>query len=273
MGLVADNPSVESTDIYLSSIEQEHLFALIESSLRVNSVQQFFLWTQGELQSLIPHEVLLVGASDREHSTIDFQKFSGSRYFDDIHFDAVTSGEDALLNQMIMRWMSFQAPFYLSDDGASEYVNMTWLKLLKDHELRNFLAHGVLGSHGEVWTFFVFGRLRDKVGERQAYLLKLLMPYLHTTYVRLLNRMPSQHIANTEAAYAEATQGAKQFSKREIEVLTWLKEGKTNWEVAQILALSPLTIKNHVQRILRKLGVSNRCHAVSKAAHLGLLKR
>ena len=35
--------------------------------------------------------------------------------------------------------------------------------------------------------------------------------------------------------------------------------------------ISPLTVKNHVQKILRKLGASNRAQAVSKAISLGLI--
>ena len=37
------------------------------------------------------------------------------------------------------------------------------------------------------------------------------------------------------------------------------------------LGISPLTVKNHVQSILRKLGVANRTQAVATALNLGLL--
>jgi DNA-binding CsgD family transcriptional regulator len=47
-------------------------------------------------------------------------------------------------------------------------------------------------------------------------------------------------------------------------VLNWVREGKTNQEIAQILDISPLTVKNHVQKILRKLKVTNRAQAVAR---------
>lgn len=49
--------------------------------------------------------------------------------------------------------------------------------------------------------------------------------------------------------------------------------GKTNWEIGNIMQVSPLTIKNHVQNILRKLDVENRSQAASKALKLGLITR
>jgi len=45
--------------------------------------------------------------------------------------------------------------------------------------------------------------------------------------------------------------------------------GKTNYEIGSILSISSFTVKNHMQRIFKKLDVSNRMQAVSafKAAN------
>ena len=58
---------------------------------------------------------------------------------------------------------------------------------------------------------------------------------------------------------------------REREVLEWIYRGKSNIEVGMILGISPLTVKNHVQKILRKLNVLNRTQAVGKALALHIL--
>ncbi|MDD4933906.1 MAG: autoinducer binding domain-containing protein [Methylacidiphilaceae bacterium] len=55
------------------------------------------------------------------------------------------------------------------------------------------------------------------------------------------------------------------LSLREIEVLRWMKEGKSNWEVSRILCVSEATVKFHVKNILGKLHASNRSHAVALA--------
>jgi DNA-binding NarL/FixJ family response regulator len=61
------------------------------------------------------------------------------------------------------------------------------------------------------------------------------------------------------------------LTKREVEVLRLLARGQTNQEIAQGLVVSPLTVKTHVQRIIGKLGVSDRTQAAVRAAELGLL--
>lgn len=54
------------------------------------------------------------------------------------------------------------------------------------------------------------------------------------------------------------------LSKREIEIMHCLKVGKSNQEIASILKICTCTVKNHLQRIFRKLLVINRTHAVAK---------
>ena len=53
------------------------------------------------------------------------------------------------------------------------------------------------------------------------------------------------------------------LTAREQEVLGWVSECKSNWETAQILGCSEGTVKKHLQRIYRKLGVPNRMAAAN----------
>ncbi len=56
------------------------------------------------------------------------------------------------------------------------------------------------------------------------------------------------------------------LSTREREVMDWLSEGKANDEIAIILGISPHTVKNHLDKIFKKLAVDNR-HAASLLWH------
>ena len=51
------------------------------------------------------------------------------------------------------------------------------------------------------------------------------------------------------------------LSDRELDVLRLVATGKENTEIAQALVISPKTVKNHVSRILSKLGLKNRVEA------------
>ncbi|MHB1037416.1 MAG: response regulator [Pirellulales bacterium] len=61
------------------------------------------------------------------------------------------------------------------------------------------------------------------------------------------------------------------LTKRESEVLRQLAFGLTNKEIAQALNISYETVKEHVQHILRKIGVSDRTQAAVWAVRKGLV--
>lgn len=61
------------------------------------------------------------------------------------------------------------------------------------------------------------------------------------------------------------------LTKREMDVLNLLGQGKLNKEIAQDLSISERTAKFHVSSIFKKLDVQNRTEAVTKAAQVGLI--
>lgn len=52
------------------------------------------------------------------------------------------------------------------------------------------------------------------------------------------------------------------LTPRESEVLSWVGQGKSNVDIACIMAVSPRTVGKHLERIYQKLGVENRTAAV-----------
>jgi DNA-binding CsgD family transcriptional regulator len=137
---------------------------------------------------------------------------------------------------------------------------------LQELGLGTTLAHGIpyeqssVGAHG----FFAFVSLRNTPGVRESTIASMAVPHLFSTYCRALSR------DRAPASVSDApTDGA--LSEREVQILHWVREGKSNHEIGMVLTISPLTVKNHIQRILKKLQASNRTQAVSKAMELRLL--
>jgi DNA-binding CsgD family transcriptional regulator len=54
------------------------------------------------------------------------------------------------------------------------------------------------------------------------------------------------------------------LTRREREILAWVERGKTNAEVAQILWISPGTVRKHLENAYEKLGVRTRTAAVAR---------
>ncbi|MBC7526786.1 MAG: response regulator transcription factor [Chthonomonadaceae bacterium] len=61
------------------------------------------------------------------------------------------------------------------------------------------------------------------------------------------------------------------LTKREVEVLTLVIEGKASKEVADLLFVSKRTVDFHLANIYDKLQVTNRVQAFRRAARLGLI--
>lgn len=60
-------------------------------------------------------------------------------------------------------------------------------------------------------------------------------------------------------------------SERELQVLALLATGASNARIGDELGLSEHTVRTHLQRLYRKLGVQDRAHAVDEGWRRGLL--
>ena len=58
------------------------------------------------------------------------------------------------------------------------------------------------------------------------------------------------------------------LTARELEVLHLIAEGRSNRDIAEVLVLSPRTVKRHVEDIFDKLGVSSRAAATAVALRI-----
>ncbi len=62
------------------------------------------------------------------------------------------------------------------------------------------------------------------------------------------------------------------LSRREIDVLSYIAQGKTHEEIGIIGGISAETVRSHMKSILRKLDCANAPAAVSRAYELGILR-
>ncbi len=117
---------------------------------------------------------------------------------------------------------------------------------------------------------FIFKALRAGA---QGYLLK------DASTNELLGAIHSVYAGQTLLAPAVAARlvigvsagGQESLTPRELEVLTLIGQGRSNGEIAAMLAIAPRTAKVHVQNILSKLGATNRTEAVSLAVKQKLI--
>ena len=68
-----------------------------------------------------------------------------------------------------------------------------------------------------------------------------------------------------------ASERPPRLSPRERETLTLLAAGHSTSEIAERMAISKETVRNHVKRVLRSLDANSRVEAVAKARRAGLV--
>jgi LuxR family quorum sensing-dependent transcriptional regulator len=102
------------------------------------------------------------------------------------------------------------------------------------------------GTFGNVWMAGSKPELRR---ETKAA-LHLIALYAFDQVHRLVGSLPCQR---------------PQLTSREREVLVWAAQGKSAWEIGEILGIAKRTVDAHTQSASRKLGAANRTHAVAIA--------
>jgi len=94
----------------------------------------------------------------------------------------------------------------------------------------------------------------------------------HSTIAPRIAGALLEHVRDTpDRAETPAAPPAPALSPREREVLELVGEGYENAEIAKRLYLSQSTVKNHVSRLLEKLGAENRVQAVVFGIRHGLV--
>lgn len=143
-------------------------------------------------------------------------------------------------------------------DRAHQPVEL--LSFAMEFGIRAGYAHGSrpFGTErgGSLFTFVSSSPIKPDT--RTDIILELLVPHLHLVLSKACSK--KQPIINGVG-----------LSGREKEVLEWVKEGKSSWDISVILRISESTVNFHIYNIMQKLGTVNRPQSVAVASRLGLI--
>ncbi|EEQ08143.1 helix-turn-helix transcriptional regulator [Yersinia bercovieri] len=106
--------------------------------------------------------------------------------------------------------------------------------------------------------------IEDKIANDKANIQMLLM-LIHEKLTSFYNDL------NRSSDFCKMGRN-EIFTKRENEIIYWASVGKSYPEIALILGIKPTTVKHHMGKVVRKLGVTNAKHAISLAVELQLIR-
>jgi transcriptional regulator EpsA len=246
---------------------------------------QFFIWTQGQMQKLLPHQVLVCGCYEPEQGRLIFSVFNSIALpAEAAHCLCDESGP--FLRAIMDEWVRARGrPLVIDIATMGEPARRAAHTLLTDAGIFRLVVHGCARPQRphELESLFLFGEPGIERLEQMQSGAELLLPSLHSAWRTVLSARherpshgaPSGAPATGLEASASLGDGLAvlkpPLTPREVQILQCVRAGGSNREIALALSLSPLTVKNHLQKILRKLGVGTRTQAVTNAAALGLL--
>ena len=247
------------------------LASVIESAAEVRHRPQFFVWAQSYLQVLVPHQLTVCGAYQRDRKALALEAFN-SVALSPLLLASVTDPGSALMQQLTAAWIERRGRLLVQDLRALEGAALGTLRAgFLAAGFEELLVHGVARPQraSEIESLFILGAPGCRSTEAQQRSFDLLLPQMHSTWLRV--QATELDIAARSGAMLRATGARPLISPREGEVLRWMREGKSNREIGARLGIGVPTVKNHVQKILHKLGAANRAQAVARAMTLNLL--
>jgi transcriptional regulator EpsA len=228
--------------------EQDRLVRAIESAIEVRREDQFHAWMRGPLRMLLPHDSVMC---------IELDKQGGINQLVCLHHTLLDAGTTELLGdpdfglavRLVGRHGGNRRQTCLIDvEGLRDLLHPD-SALCERGQLRNAVVHRITLLSGSTFHVVLINIAADQA-ERYRHLFKLLSSHLKMAL--------SQSIAAPESKVAAP------LTERELEILRWMGEGRSNREISAILDISAITLKNHVSKIYRKLDVQNRADAVAQ---------
>jgi transcriptional regulator EpsA len=257
------------------SRREQAIVQSIEAAIEVRRRYQFFVWTQGSVQQILPHKLAVCGVYERARKQVRLEVFNSILIPPPV-LSLLADGQSPLMQHVFNGWINNRGrPLVVQLAGLGGRALSNACDSLLAEGFNELLVHGVSRPQraSEIETLFVFASPGAPVVNGQVGSIELLMPHLHSTYLRV--QLHERESGDVQNRLGMVTGGytSTSISSREEQVLCWVREGMSNLEIGAQLGISPLTVKNHVQKILRKLGASNRAQAVARAMSMNLLKR
>ena len=244
--------------------EDSLILQLLESTDSITTEDQFVKWVSTDLQRLFPHGAFICGVGRLHKKGISPVKLISSHFPED-YLALLKQPDGLILSSVIKNWLrtgEVQLVDLNAPNISNQNLDTRWLNNFRNSGLINLAAHGLLDYTRHYISYFSFHQIPGLLGPAHRKQLKLLVPYLNAVLLRVL------HIHRTNTKKALASQA---LTERELEVLTWVCEGKTSAEIASILGIARNTVRNQIQNTLIKLRVNTRSQAAAKAIKKGLV--
>jgi DNA-binding CsgD family transcriptional regulator len=233
----------------LDQLVREEALKLSSLAGHVHTREQLCEWVSGPLRRAVPHQHALL-LSGRCHSLgVKLNDFIEVN-LPDTYLGALQSQADEIDSPLLERWCLQRKLMFLSAEEISAYQQTRWGDNFLSHGLRSVLIDGWVDQSAQTVTLLKLYNCHPEAVAPMTLLREVIGVALASMWTR---------IAQVEAlTRTDKLKIIAALSPAEKEVVHWLKLGKTNAEIAQILGKSEHTVKTQVHKTLMKTGAVNR---------------
>lgn len=240
---------------WLSKSDAIQLLELIEAARVCSSIKEINCLFEG-LNSLLSFDMAVCGVVQFD----DFGMMKSQRIvnvsYPDEWFRLYQEREFASVDSVVISHMKE----FKSQNWCEAYEkigrNKDFVSLADDFGLEDGYSFGSLSPQDKTATIFSLSNSKND-RPHTVEILDIVAPH----FLEALRRVVLQ----------ELHQLVQPLTPRELEVVQWIANGKSSWEISKILNISERTVKFHTSTIIQKLGASNRTHAVAKSLSYGLI--
>jgi transcriptional regulator EpsA len=237
--------------------------SLLMASRLIRRQADLFAWLKAA-QEFFPHQMLVAAWGDFQRWNVKCEVVS---HLPDARLPQTRAcALDDMLRDAYAQWLrGGREPLVLSAVAVGPLHRPCKCALHTAlHGMHSLLVHGVrdkLSGCDSLYIALDGGRpLGAGAPSRFTVLAHLMLSQLDNAW----RRLAAFRLDDLPVAQAIALPRALELSAREREILAGLSRGSTNHDIAEALAISLFTVKNHVKRIFRKIGVSNRTQAAAR---------
>jgi transcriptional regulator EpsA len=246
----------------LNAQEGERFIAMLATSRVIRGHGDLLAWLR-DMRVFLPHQMLIAAWGNFQRWNIKSEVVShlpGARL-------APSRGcaLDDILREAHAHWLrGGREPLVLGTAALGGLRNPCSCVLHASlRGMRSLLVHGVrdkLSGCDSLYIALDTQSLFAAGGEtRLIALAHLLLCQVDAVW----RRVAAYRLENLRGADVITLPRGLELSPREREILASLARGSTNHDIAEGLAISLFTVKNHLKRIFRKIGVSNRTQAAA----------
>lgn len=251
---------VKKNSILKSPPAWEQVLQSLQKSYAIHTHLDLFKWLQDDIHPLMQHEALLTAWGEFQSGDLKFDVCSKWANFNTRRLLEDSAIINYLMCNLYKRWLDNDEKWFVinhfdANGMHAQSPNPFTTQLIK---MRSLLVYGVRDKRGKADCIYVFLDQSPNFVVPNQF-LGVVMPHLDAA-IRRIEHLKAP--VKDEELLESLAQGA--LSERELEILHWVRSGKTNIEIGMILNISANTVKNHLKRIFQKLDVSCRAQAVAK---------